>query len=428
MQLAQLPAQTGPFPAMPPQQQLPYGQAQPPAPYGQTPQYTPTQPPVSMPATATQPNAGPQPYPTTSAITPPYNPSPSNLPQPPPATGLSAQPIFNAPNVQVLPGEPKDIPDSQIIAKVGTEAILRSDIKALTYAVLQQKKFDVPPDQMEQFFAMAERPLLKQLVEMKMVYNDAVHSIPADGMKKIQAEIGGSFDKEQLPKLLEANGVSTRQELEAKLRQRGSSIEWERRSFFEKNLYGGWMREKVKHDDEISAAEILAYYTQHMADYEFPAQARWEELMVSFSRFPDKDTAKATLAEMGNAVMQGASFAEIAKARSDGFTAASGGAFDWTTQGSLAAKQIDAAVFQLPVGRLSQIIETDRGYHIIRVVERKDAGRKSFEETQSEIKKKLKDQNLDRQVKTYLDNLKKKTPIWTIYDNQPGGLDGPPKE
>jgi hypothetical protein len=426
LQLAQAPAPSGVLPATSSSQESPYGQ---PPPYQQTPQANPMRP---DPA-ATNPipaGYGGQPYPMTATpteqrIPPPANPQPS---QPPPAASQPMQPNLGAPNVQVLPGEPKDVPDSQIVAKIGTEAVLRSDIKAMTYAVLQQKKLDVPADQMEQFFTMAERPLLKQLVEMKLVYNDAIHNIPAEGMKKIQAGINDSFDKEQLPQLLTTYGVSTRQELEAKLRERGSSIETERRSFFEKNLYSGWMHEKIKRDQEISAAEILGYYTQHTADYEFPAQARWEELMVSFSHVTDKQAAFDTIAGMGNDVMRGAALAEIAKAKSDGLTAANGGVFDWTTQGSLAAKQVDAAVFQLPVGKLSQIIETDRGYHIIRVVERKDAGRKSFEDTQSEIKKKLKEQNLDRQVKTYLDDLRKKTPIWTIFDNQPGGLDGPPKE
>ncbi len=335
---------------------------------------------------------------------------------------------FNGTNVQVLPSEAKEVPDSQIIAKVGTETILRSDVKAMAFAVLQQKKFDVPPDQLPQFLEMAERPLLKQLVEMKLVYNDAIHSIPAEGMKKIQAGIGDDFDKKELPKLLTNNGVSTRQELEAKLRERGSSIEWERRIFFEKNLYGGWMSQKIKRDEEIAAAEILSYYTQHAADYEFPAEAKWEELMVSFSRYPDKQAATNAIVEMGNAVMQGAPFAEVAKARSDGITAASGGAYDFTTKGSLASKELDANVFGLPVGSLSRIIESERGYHIIRVTERKEAGRKSFEDMQTEIKKKLKDQNVERQVKTYLDELRKKTPVWTIYDDKPGGLEGPAKE
>ena len=173
---------------------------------------------------------------------------------------------------------------------------------------------------------------------------------------------------------------------------------------------------------------MLGYYTDHHADYEFKAQARWEEMMVSFDRFPDKGAAWATIANMGLAVQHGQPFAEMAKAQSQGVTAYNGGAYDWTTQGSLAAKNIDENIFALPVGALSEIIKTDRGFHIVRVLERKAAGRKSFEETQAEITKKLKEDKRESQIKKYLDGLRQKTPVWTMFDNQPGGIEGPPKK
>ena len=128
---------------------------------------------------------------------------------------------------------------------------------------------------------------------------------------------------------------------------------------------------------------------------------------------------------MGNQVMQGASLAEVAKAGSQGPTASSGGSYDWTNQGSLSSKEIDQAIFSLPVGSLSEIFETSRGCHIVRVIERKPAGKKSFEDAQTAIKDQLKKENIKSQVDKYLSEVKKKTPVWTIYDDQPGGLEGP---
>src|SRR4029078_13201009 len=108
---------------------------------------------------------------------------------------------------------------------------------------------------------------------------------------------------------------------------------------------------------------------------------------------------------------QGRPFAEIAQTQSQGVTAYNGGAYDWTTQGSLAAKNIDENIFALPVGALSEIIKTDRGFHIVRVLERKAAGRKSFEETQAEITKNLKEDKRESQIKKYLDGLRQNTPV-----------------
>jgi hypothetical protein len=40
----------------------------------------------------------------------------------------------------------------------------------------------------------------------------------------------------------------------------------------------------------------------------------------------------------------------------------------------------------------------------------------------------LKDEKRDNQIKKYLDGLRQKTPVWTMFDDQPGGIDGPPKK
>ena len=66
----------------------------------------------------------------------------------------------------------------------------------------------------------------------------------------------------------------------------------------------------------------------------------------------------------------GAPFPEIARSGSDGVTASDGGARDWTTQGSLVSKKLDEALFGLPVGELSPILEDEYGLHIVRVTER----------------------------------------------------------
>ena len=111
----------------------------------------------------------------------------------------------------------------------------------------------------------------------------------------------------------------------------------------------------------------------------------------------------------------------------DGVKAKRPGVFmvpDWE---GVSPKSVDQAIFSLPPNRLSQIIESDRGFHIVRVLERKEAGRTSFADAQGEIKKKMKDEIKDKEIKKYLDELKMKTPVWTIYDDKPGGLEGLPQ-
>ena len=350
---------------------------------------------------------------------------PANLPTD--SAALAPNPDMQ--NLQVLPSAPEEFKTAQVVARIGSEVILASDRDAQLAEIVAKNKIEIPPEHKEEFYDTYNRLMLRQMINTKLIYNDAAHTIPKEGMTHFTTIASQQFDKEQLPELMKINEATTRQELEDKLRAKGTSLESIRRSYFESALSSEWMHGQVKSEDQVPLASVLGYYQEHIDDYKFQAQARWEELMVSFDRFPDRQSAFAALAEMGNQVMQGAPFDEIAKARSQGPTAPDGGAYDWTNQGSLGAKELDQAIFgpSLPLNALSEIVKTQNGAHIIRVLERKPGGKKSFEDAQGEIKKKIKDENHEKAVKKYLDELRKKTPIWTIYDDQPGGIDGPKK-
>ena len=129
---------------------------------------------------------------------------------------------------------------------------------------------------------------------------------------------------------------------------------------------------------------------------------------------------------MGDAVLRGANFADVARTRSQGPTAAIGGQYDWTSEGSLASEILDRAIFTLPVGRMSQILDDGRGptMSIIRVIERTEAGRQAFTEVQSDIKEKLKVAHIEKdkeKLHEYVAKLRDQIPIWTIYDDEPTG-------
>jgi parvulin-like peptidyl-prolyl isomerase len=399
-----------------------YAQSYPQTLYPQTP-YPPYQPSQLTAAGPTAPASAPPLTGTATMSGPGYSPAI------PPGGEAAPSPTPNMQNLQVLPTQPEEFKDAQVVARVGSEVILASDRDAYVAEFIESHNIQIPPAQMDEALKILNRQILKQMIDAKLVYNDAIHTIPKEGITQITANINKDFDKEQLPDLLKANSAASPQELDQKLRAKGSSLDRARRVYIEKKLMYGWIGQQVKSDEQVPLASILGYYEEHLENYKFAAQARWEELMVSYDHFPDEQSALTTLAEMGNQVMQGASFAEVAKARSQGPTAPDGGAYDWTNQGSLGTKELDQAIFgpSLPLNALSEMIKAKNGAHIIRVLERKPGGKKSFEDAQGEIKKKIKDENREKQVNKFLDDLRKKTQVWTIYDDQPGGIDGPKK-
>ena len=80
---------------------------------------------------------------------------------------------------------------------------------------------------------------------------------------------------------------------------------------------------------------------------------------------------------------------------------------------------MEDVLFALPPNELSQIIESDYGFHIIRVLDREEAGRSPFFQEQSSIKAKLQKEKRDAAVEEYLAKVREKTRVWTIFDDQP---------
>jgi parvulin-like peptidyl-prolyl isomerase len=218
--------------------------------------------------------------------------------------------------------------------------------------------------------------------------------------------------------MMKRMNLGSRRELEAALRQAGVSLEIYKRGFIEKVLAQQWLKTAVKADEDVPYDELLRYYREHAGEFlDHPPRARWEQLTVQTARFPSREAAYAALAEMGNQVLDGAPLAEVAKARSQGVNAARGGSWDWTSKGALRSKVLDEAIFTLPVGRLSEIIEDDQGFHIVRVIERQPAAMKPFADAQAEIKKTIQSRRQADAKAAFIARLRQQTPVWTAFDN-----------
>ncbi|MEX0670962.1 MAG: peptidylprolyl isomerase [Pirellulales bacterium] len=324
-----------------------------------------------------------------------------------------------------LPGL-QSLETAMVIARVGPEVVLEADLltpKALEW--LEKVTPGMPPDQVRALRLQICQQVLGPHVETLLVYVDACREIPADKLPEIRKNVDKAFDDQQLPKMMKEANSPNSMEFEKSLRARGMSLDRMRKMFFERGLAQEWMRKNVMADEEIPHAELIACYQNHLADYEFLAKARFEALTVKTGLKRSRQEAWDLLAEMGNEVLGGRPFADIARTRSEGPTASQGGTFDWTNKGSLASKTLDEAIFSLPIGQLSAILEDGEMLHIVRVVERQDAGRTPFIEAQVGIRDTMLTERRHAATDEYLTKLRQRTPVWTVFDDQGGSATQP---
>lgn len=360
--------------------------------------------------------------------TPPYAPSQTSSPGYP-VHQASAPGEAEASDDPSSPAASKAVPceGAQIVARVGPKVILASEVTAAINEILAQYKDKIPAPQLEQQRKLLMQKLLEQRIDIKLVYYDAERNIPKENIDKIKERLGEQFELVEVPRRIKDAKLGSRYELEEKMLALGTSLDREKRAFIERIVAMQWIQQQATPDNEISHEQMLTYYQDHLADFEHPARARWEQLTVRKSSHASDAEARAALARMGNEVLRGAPFAEVAKKHSEGPTASRGGAWDWTTKGSLVSEPLDQAIFGLPVGQLSQIIKDDQGHHIVRVIEREDASRTPFIEAQVEIRQKIREEREKEAREKYLAKLREEIPVWTVFDREIARQPSPPR-
>jgi hypothetical protein len=338
----------------------------------------------------------------------------------------SAQQPFDAAPAETTPivtADAASLDGCQMIARIDNQIVLACEVLWRVNQTIELNGDKIPPGQIDDIRRQLLKREIAAIVDRKLIYDEFRRNIPPENLPRLEENLLEPFQTRELPELMKQLKVENQRDLERELTRLGSSLADVRRSFNERVIASEWLRTKVKINEEVSPDEMVEYYRAHLTDYDYPAQVRWEELMVRTSRFAHPSEAWAELCHMGNEVIQrnaanpvrGPAFTEVAKARSDGFTAKEGGQHDWTTKGALRAATIDHALFTLEIGQMSPILDSEDGFHIVRVLERKEAGREPFTEVQPKIREKLKEERFHAGVEQYLAKLRRDARVWTAF-------------
>lgn len=330
-----------------------------------------------------------------------------------------------APPAPVSEPEPATIDGCQVIARIDGQVVLACELLWRVNIKLEQHRDQIPPGQYEAVRDQLMQMTLVGMIDQKLLYSEFRHNVPPENMPRIEDNLRPFFEEKEVPRLMGELNVKSQRELEQELTRLGSSMADARQSFNEHVIASEWIRSKIKVSDDVTPEELVEYYQKNREKFEFPAKVRWEELMVRKSGIPAQAAQSyARLAQMGNTAWQRATtnppastpiFADVAKAQSEGSNAKEGGLYDWTSQGSLKAQVVDNALFTMPVGQMSPILDSGTAFHIVRVLERTEAGCKPFSEVQNDIRDLLKDERMGAAQRKYLAELRKNAKVWTVY-------------
>lgn len=246
----------------------------------------------------------------------------------------------------------------KIIAKVGSEVIFHSDVEERMAMARERNQTPGAPEQCI---------ILESLMAQSML----VHYAKIDSVAVTDAEVDGEIDARMNQILAYMN--NDRKLFQEVYGQTVSEMREQVKEDMLRKLLGDRMQAEVMNSADVTPSDVLKFFNNIPKDSlpYFNAEVELAEIVI----IPEVNTEERekALEKIGNVKAElkaGGDFATLARKYSDDGSARDGGDLGWTTRGSF-VPEFEAAAFQLEVNGVSDIVETDFGYHLIQLLERR---------------------------------------------------------
>jgi hypothetical protein len=152
---------------------------------------------------------------------------------------------------------------------------------------------------------------------------------------------------------------------------------------------------------QVSATEISNYYQKHGSDFDVGEQVRVRQIVT--------DTLEKAK-DLHARIKKGENFAKLAVNHSLSPDRARGGDLGYFERGSF-PKEFDDACFKLKKGEISPVVKSPYGFHIFKIIDRKDPRRKGLLEATAQIQQKLFEEKLGKVYPSWVEAVRKEVDI-----------------
>ena len=256
-------------------------------------------------------------------------------------------------------------------------------------------------------------PAFEELVRSSMI-EEKFHRLLTDGVSVSPAEIQQEFRYEN-EKIKLAYAAANPETLADKINPDDAEIKAyydQHKSDFqvpEKRVvrYGLLDLNQLRQNVPVTDDELKAIYQQNIQQYEVPDRVHAEHILLTTVGKTDAEVAeiKKQAEDILAQARKGANFEELAKKYSqDPGSKDKGGDLGWLVHGQT-VPEFDKAVFSTPKGQISDLVRTQYGFHIIKVLDKETAHTKPFDEVKESLRGPYVLQKADQQSNSIADQM-----------------------
>ena len=167
----------------------------------------------------------------------------------------------------------------------------------------------------------------------------------------------------------------------------------------------------------VADEDISAFYEENKKRFVEQESVKASHILIKVASGDDdqvKADAKSEIQTILEKARGGEDFAELAREYSQGPSAPRGGDLGYFARGEM-VKPFEDAAFSLEKGQISEVVETQFGYHIILSVDRKPETQLRLEEISEEIRSILNEKEVDTALKKWLVPVREKATIEILF-------------
>ena len=267
-------------------------------------------------------------------------------------------------------------------------------------------------NQVQQRFQMTV-PVFENLVREGLL-EEKFRRLVTDGISVSPAELQEQFRYQNEKVKLDYAFIKP-EDLEAKINPDDAEI----KAYYEKNKsrymipekrvveYGLVDLSKLRQTTQISDDELKLKYQQNIQDYQVPNRVHAQHILFMTVGKTDAevDEIRKKAEDVLKQAKKGAKFDELAKKYSeDPGSKDKGGDLGWLVQGQT-VPEFEKAAFSLNKGEISDLIKTQYGFHIIKVLDKETAHTKTFDEVKDTLRPNYLLNKVDQQASTIADQI-----------------------
>ena len=324
------------------------------------------------------------------------------------ATGLMVAALLSCASLSIaavsetkteVPKVESAVAGQDAVARVNGVAISAIELKRASKIMLAGQRGMVPSaDQQKEF----EKQALTQLVSAELLYQAG---------QKLEIK---DLDKQVDDKLAQGKAKFTSAEDFTKAMKDMDMGEKDLRDYTRRDLIiTNFIEKTIAPTVKVSEEDARKFYEQNADKFTRPETVKASHILLGVDEkagAEEKKKAREKAEKLRKELAGGADFAALAKANSTCPSSQQGGDLGYFAKGQM-VPAFEKAAFALKPGEISDVVETQFGYHIIKLTDKKAAEKVDFKETRPRIEEYLKNQKVGAAVNDYLTEARKSAKI-----------------